>query len=1105
MVKKILFQFMLFSLLYFSISAVSFASSIVIDNGDEGYEENGKWEKSGVLGYKGSGSRYTTEPGSWAKWTPKIQNPGEYEVFIYSLVNAASESNVEIEVVHENGTDLIFQNWKAGTPGSLSSSGWVSLGVYTFTEENSGYVKITKNSKDRNLYTRADAVRFEDLNPQVPEEPEVVPSATYYIDPFNGNDLNTGTNADAAWQTLEKVNSVVFQPGTKLLFKAGGYWKGQLKPQGSGSDGNPIIIDRYGTGNKPIIDGDGIIDEGVVHLFNQEYWEINNLEIINDAPEAASRYGIYIQIDNEDSENPLTADHIYVKDCYVHNVKGDNRSPHTGVGIFYYVTSADTSTFNDILIENNTVKTVDRSGIILRSPDGTFSTNVVIRSNFVEDIGGDGIVAKTSKAPLVEYNIAKDTSARANNANVAIWTWYTEDATVQYNEAYGTKRLPNNLDAHGFDSDFNNRRNIFQYNYSHDNGGGFMLIINATEGGYNDSTIVRYNISQNDKAKVIELLGDNTNAQIYNNTIYLDSLSNALMVRVSNYFGIPKSASFYNNIFYNLGSGSYEFPKVENFLFDTNIFYGMSPPVSTEEADITVINSVYGDPKLVNPGSGGMNIDFGDPNRLSGYKLQLDSSAINAGLVIENNGGIDFWGNSLYNGQPDIGAFEYHPETNSGSGNNGNGNTGSGSNIIYVTPTLPPSSKDASLYIPKDTELRKDSMKDGNKAVNVVIDSSRLARKLADLSVKDKPTLTIDIPGGHSSVAVQLPLSILYNSLKDNSETVITVKSDLGSFDFPLEILKRKEIEAVNASDTGAALIVRMDKNNTQMTQQFDQAFANQGLGRLSDIFEFKVFLKSNDKVEEIRNYGDKFITQVLKVNKAIKNTSRVTAVVYDPVSGKLKFIPSFFTVKNDQTEVVINSNTSSLYTIVQYEKVFEDMDGHWAKRDVESLAAKMVIQGTTNRLYSPDMQVTRAQFAALLVRALGLSSDFVSNAFADITSSMWYASEVNVAAKYGLVQGTGEGEFDPDSLITREQMVVMMMNAVRLIEGDGGTEVSSNIPFEDKEQISDYAYGAIGAALNEGLITGRTATTFAPQDAATRAEAAVLLKQAMQYLRLMN
>lgn len=174
----------------------------------------------------------------------------------------------------------------------------------------------------------------------------------------------------------------------------------------------------------------------------------------------------------------------------------------------------------------------------------------------------------------------------------------------------------------------------------------------------------------------------------------------------------------------------------------------MSPPVSTEEADITVINSVYGDPKLVNPGSGGMNIDFGDPNRLSGYKLQLDSSAINAGLVIENNGGIDFWGNSLYNGQPDIGAFEYHPETNSGSGNNGNGNTGSGSNIIYVTPTLPPSSKDASLYIPKDTELRKDSMKDGNKAVNVVIDSSRLARKLADLSVKDKPTLTIDIPGG---------------------------------------------------------------------------------------------------------------------------------------------------------------------------------------------------------------------------------------------------------------------------------------------------------------------------------------------------------------------
>src|SRR5690606_23591013 len=91
---------------------------------------------------------------------------------------------------------------------------------------------------------------------------------TYYVDSVDGNDSNDGLTPASPWKSLSKVNAQVFAPGDHILFKAGSYFMGQLKPQGSGSSGNPIAIDMYGTGNKPIFDGGGVTGEGVVVLHN---------------------------------------------------------------------------------------------------------------------------------------------------------------------------------------------------------------------------------------------------------------------------------------------------------------------------------------------------------------------------------------------------------------------------------------------------------------------------------------------------------------------------------------------------------------------------------------------------------------------------------------------------------------------------------------------------------------------------------------------------------------------------------------------------------------------------------------------------------------------
>ena len=190
---------------------------------------------------------------------------------------------------------------------------------------------------------------------------------TYYVDAEKGNDNESGRSPEEAWKTLEKVNSMLFQPGDTILFKAEGTWEGQLWPKGSGNEENSIIIDRYGEGKDPYIKGN--MDQGAaVYLYNQQYWEINHLEITNNATVKGDRQGICFE--NQDAG---ILKHIYVKNCNIHDVTGVEITTGVGSskcngGIVGKITTQNPSTgegavkskWEDIIIDGNSVKDLGR-------------------------------------------------------------------------------------------------------------------------------------------------------------------------------------------------------------------------------------------------------------------------------------------------------------------------------------------------------------------------------------------------------------------------------------------------------------------------------------------------------------------------------------------------------------------------------------------------------------------------------------------------------------------------------------------------------------------------------------------------------------------------
>ncbi len=503
---------------------------------------------------------------------------------------------------------------------------------------------------------------------------------TYFVS-AQGNDSADGLSVATAWKSIEKVNSVTFLPGDRILFRKGDTFYGQIAVKGSGEEGRPITISSYGDGSsRPVInlgsaEGAGILMENVSH------WEVYGMEVVSYEPYkiGIGRQGIVVRVSDGGS-----FDHFVIKDNYVHDIWGQLG----GNGLYVnYSSSAilvhtarqasgraitgpnEPTVINDVLIEGNRIERVDKCGIVCRGA----RNNVVVRGNYMDNIGGDGIFVNGPYRGLIEYNEIHRSCMRAGFPDLpgddgwwphvaACWIQNTEETIMQFNEVYDTARNLYNGDGFAYDFDFNCKRCICQYNYSKNNHGLMLLMYNIFE------NVTRYNISENDHTHLIQMQGplEGDNSLVYNNVFYVDyGLADIdfFLTREPELLG----AKFYNNIFYATGQGRFRTvyssgdTQVRNYdeelkpdlapgtLFLHNCYFGPWKNGLPDDPEALVA-----DPKFVAPGTGGTGLAT-----LGGYKLREDSPCINTGMYVPDNGGRDFFGQSLEDGHTDYGAFEF--------------------------------------------------------------------------------------------------------------------------------------------------------------------------------------------------------------------------------------------------------------------------------------------------------------------------------------------------------------------------------------------------------------------------------------------------------------
>jgi len=271
------------------------------------------------------------------------------------------------------------------------------------------------------------------------------------------------------------------------------------------------------------------------------------------------------------------------------------------------------------------------------------------------------------------------------------------------------------------------------------------------------------------------------------------------------------------------------------------------------------------------------------------------------------------------------------------------------------------------------------------------------------------------------------------------------------------------------------------EKRQLVQTVESDTGASVNPLGR---VYEFALFITESDGSQRKLSVFPQPITVTFEIET---NAERI-GVYYIGDNARLEYVPSV----RDGNKLTAEISHFSKYAVLTYDKTFTDVPaGHWASGAIKMLAAMQLISGKTATTFAPEDNITRAEFAALLSRALGLKATKAAP-FTDVKAGSWYAEAVAAVYEAGIIRGRSAKLFAPDATITREEMALMI---VRAYEWREKTVVEpGNASFRDESAIAQWAQEAVRKGAAVGLFGGRGNNSFVPKGNLTRAESARLI-----------
>lgn len=358
----------------------------------------------------------------------------------------------------------------------------------------------------------------------------------------------------------------------------------------------------------------------------------------------------------------------------------------------------------------------------------------------------------------------------------------------------------------------------------------------------------------------------------------------------------------------------------------------------------------------------------------------------------------------------------------------------------------------------------------------------------------------------NASLEIQNDFVLLPASALVEGET-LTVYNEKTSFTLPIKALKLEDL----AKEMGVELEdlwirVEMKEVKDDALKAIEDAVKALNAKLIATPYDFKVTAEAGDKTKAITSFGSTYTNSSINF-EGKADANKATGVVAN--SNALAFAPSVFSNDGDNSKVTIKRNGTGVYAAIETDISFNDVASHWAKSYVDLLSHKLIVDGYEDGSFGPERSITRAEFAAIIARSLGLdTSASSSSTFSDVQSGDWYAGVVNAAVQSGIVDGYEDGTFRPNAQINREELAAMVVRALAYAGKDvkvSSTEQASLLEkFADADSIV-WGQAELAAAVKAGIVDGMTDTSIAPRNDATRAQAATMLNRLLSNAGFIN
>lgn len=356
-------------------------------------------------------------------------------------------------------------------------------------------------------------------------------------------------------------------------------------------------------------------------------------------------------------------------------------------------------------------------------------------------------------------------------------------------------------------------------------------------------------------------------------------------------------------------------------------------------------------------------------------------------------------------------------------------------------------------------------------------------------SLKNGKDGKVSIEIAHGSKEVLLPA----HAADIVGSNKLELKSDKFIAEIPAEVLQAlqdliPEAELEDSQISFTAEVVGQTVVETLLDQAESNAHVT--LRTVGEVLEFNIGIATKDGKKTKLERFDQPLKLKLKVSD--NANTNLLGVYYIADNGTVEYVGGTY------EEGYMNAKVHhfSKYGVLEYDKTFSDVAAeNWSANAIKQMAAKHIIEGINSTEFAPDRNVTRAEFAAMLVRALQLTANEDAQ-FKDIEVGKWYASSVAAANEAGIVFGRSETKFAPNETISREEMAVMIARAYTILTGQPAETKTGDHRFDDQKALSSWASDAVNAAYELGIIQGKNGNLFDPQGKATRAESAQVISK---------